>query len=277
VGCSTAISNVGFHAPLNHPSFAADNIGGTGLSNAAWTPVQGSNAMTWSTETFAQNPNANAIRWGTLYNFRFDSDRPPQTTTATIGFFKTGQPITVAIQAPMPGCAPLQTVSAVSRKTHGAAGTFDIELPFSGDPGVESRRNANGDHTIVLTFSNDVVSGNATVTSGGGSVSGSPTFSGNTMTVPLTGVPASGRVTVTLSGVTDSFSQTMPNTDLTIKAVFGDTDGNSSVSSSDIGRVKLEASNPVTASNFRSDVTADGTINSSDIGVVKLMAGTTVP
>ena len=36
--------------------------------------------MTWSTETFATNQNANAIRWGTLYNFRFDADRPPQVT-----------------------------------------------------------------------------------------------------------------------------------------------------------------------------------------------------
>ena len=23
--------------------------------------------------------NANAIRWGTLYNFRFDADQPPQS------------------------------------------------------------------------------------------------------------------------------------------------------------------------------------------------------
>jgi hypothetical protein len=56
--------------------------------------------MTWNSETFAQNPNANAIRWGTMYNFRFDSNRPPQTTNATVGFFKTGAPITVQIQAP---------------------------------------------------------------------------------------------------------------------------------------------------------------------------------
>ena len=34
--------------------------------------------ITWNSETFAQNQNANAIRWGTLYNFRFDADQPPQ-------------------------------------------------------------------------------------------------------------------------------------------------------------------------------------------------------
>jgi hypothetical protein len=57
-------------------------------------------SLTWSCETIAQNANANAIRWGTLYNFRFDSNRPPQDTSAVIGFFKTGAPITVPIQGP---------------------------------------------------------------------------------------------------------------------------------------------------------------------------------
>ena len=67
--------------------------------------------MTWSSETFAQNPNANAIRWGTLYNFRFDSNRPPQTMNATLGFFKTGAPITVSVQGPSPAAAVAVSVS----------------------------------------------------------------------------------------------------------------------------------------------------------------------
>jgi hypothetical protein len=58
--------------------------------------------LSWSSETFAQNQNANALRWGTLYNFRFDSNRPPRAANATVGFYKTGAPITVAIQAPTP-------------------------------------------------------------------------------------------------------------------------------------------------------------------------------
>jgi hypothetical protein len=48
----------------------------------------------------AQNPNANAIRWGTLYNIRFDSNRPPVTLSGTLGFFKTGAPAAVAVPAP---------------------------------------------------------------------------------------------------------------------------------------------------------------------------------
>ena len=95
------LSNVGFHAPPQHPGIANDGTqGSAGYSNAPWTSNQTSSALSWSSETFAQNQNANAIRWGTLYNFRFDSNRPPQAASATIGFFKTGAPITVAIQAP---------------------------------------------------------------------------------------------------------------------------------------------------------------------------------
>ncbi len=43
--------------------------------------------------------------------------------------------------------------SAVSRKTHGNAGSFDVDLPVSGTPGMECRSGgATGDYTIVLTF-----------------------------------------------------------------------------------------------------------------------------
>ena len=48
--------------------------------------------MEWSTQTESANPNANAVRWGSLYNFRFDADRPPESVSATIGLFKAGTP-----------------------------------------------------------------------------------------------------------------------------------------------------------------------------------------
>jgi len=103
LGCGITVSNQGFHAPPNHPGIANDGTAGSaGFSNAPWTSNQTTSALSWSSETLAQNPNANAIRWGTLYNFRFDSNRPPQATNATIGFYKTGAPITVAIQGPTP-------------------------------------------------------------------------------------------------------------------------------------------------------------------------------
>ena len=100
-GAGVTISNIGFHSPPQHPGWSGDGtVGNAGFSSAAWAQSQANGMMTWSSETFAQNPNANAIRWGTMYSFRFDSDRPPVVRTGTIGFYKTGEPINVQIQAP---------------------------------------------------------------------------------------------------------------------------------------------------------------------------------
>ena len=35
------------------------------------------------------------LRWGTLYNFRFDADDHPETTTVTVGLFRPGEPETL--------------------------------------------------------------------------------------------------------------------------------------------------------------------------------------
>jgi hypothetical protein len=95
------LSNVGFHAPPQHPGWTFDGtVGNTGYSSAPWAQTESGGVVTWSSETFAQNPNANAVRWGTLYNIRFDANRPPANTLATIGFFKTGAPFSVVVAAP---------------------------------------------------------------------------------------------------------------------------------------------------------------------------------
>jgi hypothetical protein len=95
------VRNIGFHAPPQEPGWANDGtVGNAGYSGTPWTSVVARGSLTWSCEALAQNPNANAIRWGTLYNFRFDFNRPPQDAFAVIGFFKTGAPIMVPILAP---------------------------------------------------------------------------------------------------------------------------------------------------------------------------------
>ena len=129
LGCAITLSNLGFHAPPNGPGFLNDGTqGGLGFSNAAWTSNQTTGALTWNTELFAQNQNANAIRWGTLYNFRFDSDKAPLATNATIGFFKTGTPITVAILGPnacdvAPSPTPSATATPSATPTPGVTAT----------------------------------------------------------------------------------------------------------------------------------------------------------
>src|SRR5438874_141927 len=98
------ISNIEFHAPPQEPAWPNDGtFNNQGYSSTPWAVDQSGGSITWSTETFATNQNANAIRFGTLYNFRFDADQPPQTANATVGYFKTGSPMTVEIQAPGQG------------------------------------------------------------------------------------------------------------------------------------------------------------------------------
>jgi hypothetical protein len=96
-----AIAGVGFHDVAYHDG---DGIGGIDASGVDWTPTLAGGALTFATETFAQNPNANALRWGTLYNFRFDAAAPPADGSATLGLFET--PGTVAIPAPVPALSP---------------------------------------------------------------------------------------------------------------------------------------------------------------------------
>lgn len=101
LGSGASINNVGFHAPPQHPAWSNDGtLGDGGYSSTPWTQTQTVSEMKWSTEPFGQNQNANAIRWGTMYNFRFDSASPPEMKTATVGFFKNGDPITVQVLAP---------------------------------------------------------------------------------------------------------------------------------------------------------------------------------
>ena len=278
LGCGNTVSNLGFHAPPQHPAWAADGTAGSaGFSSTPWTSAQTANAVSWNSETFAQNQNANAIRWGTLYNFRFDSNQPPQASNATVGFFKTGAPVTVSIQAPSSGCNPLQLTDATSQKMHNGLGPFSVTLPLTGNPGIECR-NSNGDHTVVFTFSNNVVSGNASVTTQtGGSVSGSPVFSGNTATVNLTGVTNLQQIAITLSGITDSFSQVLPDQTVNMKVLVGDTSGDGVVNSADVTQTSRQSGQVADASNCREDLTLDGTINSADVTLVRRQSGNALP
>ena len=118
------VSNIGFHAPPQEPGWANDGtLNNQGYSSAPWTVTQDALSITWNSETLAQNQNANAIRWGTLYNFRFDADQPPEKANATVGYFKTGSPTTVAIEAPTGSGSPTPTPTATARPPRHATAT----------------------------------------------------------------------------------------------------------------------------------------------------------
>src|SRR2546430_331274 len=119
-GPGVNVSNIGFHAPIQQPGWPHDGTqGDAGYSSTPWDVTQDASSITWSTETFATNQNANAIRFATMYNFRFDADQAPNFTDATVGFFKTGSPIGVVIQAPggVPSPSPTPTPTATPTAT----------------------------------------------------------------------------------------------------------------------------------------------------------------
>jgi hypothetical protein len=92
--------------------------------------------------------------------------------------------------------------SAVSRKVHGAAGTFDLPLSaVSTNPTTEPRQGPA--QTIVFTFDKPITGATVTVTEGTATAA-APTFSGNDVIVSLTGVTDVQYVTVALSNVTSA-------------------------------------------------------------------------
>lgn len=97
------VSNIGFHD--------VDYHSGEPYDLTDWPGVVGGGAVTWSTEPFEVNENANALRWGTLYNFRFDASTPPAFAEATIGLFRPGDPPSVAVLVAAPA-APIPALSA---------------------------------------------------------------------------------------------------------------------------------------------------------------------
>ncbi len=94
------LTNVGFHAATYRNG---DGPGNVNMSNASWTFSNAGGFATWATQTEAQNANANALRWGTTYNFRFDANVAPSSGSTTIGLWRAGAPADASAAAKVPG------------------------------------------------------------------------------------------------------------------------------------------------------------------------------
>jgi hypothetical protein len=169
-------------------------------------------------------------------------------------------------------------VSAVSRKTHGSAGTFDVDLPLIGQPGIECRTGGpSNNHTVVITFAVPVTVTDATVTPGAGGTGSRSSFSVNNteVTVNLTNVSNAQTLSVNLIGVSGGGNS--GNVGVPMSVLAGDTTANRAVNSSDIAQTQSQSGQIVGLSNFREDVTVNGAINSSDISFVQAHSGTGLP
>lgn len=146
VPAGAIVTNVRFHDVDYHSGDANSQVGSF-YDGSDWFGINSGGSVTWQTETFAQNDRANAIRWGTLYNFRFDADVCPADGTGMFGIFKpggVGDPTSMTFALQVPG--PLHPPIALTQSDP-PNGANDARQPSEPDGG-----NPTGMDTFELTF-----------------------------------------------------------------------------------------------------------------------------
>lgn len=168
--------------------------------------------------------------------------------------------------------------SVVSRKTHGAAGDFDLPVDvsatISGAVSIEPRA-AGTANTLVFRFDSAVatpgtvaVFDDANNSLAGASASLLPGNQSVAVTLPT--VPDRSRVRVTLNNV----GGTGLNVSAAIGFLLGDVSGATAVSAGSTSAVKARAGQVVDAGNFRYDINLSGSVSAADIAAVKSRSGT---
>jgi hypothetical protein len=163
------VTNIGFHD--------CDHHSGEPYTTTDWTGTLANGALTWDTQTYAQNTNAHALRWGTLFNFRFDANVGPATGPLTLGVFRPAVQTSLTVQVSIPQ-APADPCAAIAPADANCDGTVDF---FDIDPfltalfdhnayianaewcGNDCAADVNGDHVVdffdIDPFLNCVFSG----------------------------------------------------------------------------------------------------------------------
>jgi len=164
---------------------------------------------------------------------------------------------------------------------HGSAGTFDVGLPLSGNPGIECRSGgANGDYTLVFTFVNPLSSvGGANVASGAGSVAsgGIDRNDAHNYIVNLTGVTNAQVIRVSLTNVSDVVGNFGSTVSTSMGVLLGDVNASGDVDSADVFLVRQQTLQPVTISNFQEDINTSGDIDSADVFIARKQTLTSLP
>ncbi len=93
-----------FSVPLPYGS-TVQNIGFRDIdrdANNGWTAVQNDDSITWSSPEFGQ-AGANPLKYSSVFNFRFDTNVAPASTSTTLGLHKPGtlQSLTAATRGPL--------------------------------------------------------------------------------------------------------------------------------------------------------------------------------
>jgi kumamolisin len=164
-------------------------------------------------------------------------------------------------------------LSAASVQSH--AGTnYSINLPLSGDEGVECRT-ISGSLNIVCTFDQPMTSATAQLTEGTGSIAGTPTYSGDTVTIALSGVTDAQNLTLTLSGL----NGTSGTAAIGFGVLEGDVNGDGAVSFQDMTAVQSAYGEASGNSDFepQADINRDGGVSFQDMTTVRNDYGHQLP
>jgi len=183
-----------------------------------------------------------------------------------------------ANQAVRIGALPVTLTDAKAViRDQGFSGMLPINLALAGEPTVECRRgNIIGAHALVFTFVRDIMNADVSVTSGVGRPVGNSAISANQLSVNLTGVANAQMLTISLSRIVDMQGQSLPDADVTLGFLLGDTNGDTVVNASDLSQTNARVGQVVTEANFRSDVDADSAIKRRDAALVSSQLGTAI-
>jgi hypothetical protein len=171
---------------------------------------------------------------------------------------------------------PPTLLTLSSRKVHGTAGVFDINVPLTAPYGIEPRSGgANGSHTIVFHFTNPVLTC-GTASSSAGTATNDPASGGNDCLVDLTGIANAQYVTVTLAGVVDDHGN-QGNVPATFGVLLGDVNGSKRVDAADVSSVRQQTLQTITTSNFTNDINTSGRIDAADVSIARQQTLTSLP
>ena len=176
------------------------------------------------------------------------------------------------------GGEELTLESAASRKGHGGNRVFDIDLPLSGDVGIESRA-GSGEVEIVFTFNNNVTAvTDADATCGEiGKIAVDPADSHNVLVRVNELACNPNTLTLTLTGVTDDQGHTLDSASVSFGVLFGDVTADGIVDEADLAAVRAVQGQGTDSSNFRADINVDRNIDNKDSGELKNYHGNTLP
>jgi hypothetical protein len=158
-------------------------------------------------------------------------------------------------------------------------GPFEIDLPLSGERGIESRGGGIGRrYTLVFTFNNLITSVDSADTTCGTANRIAIKADAHRVLVGLSGVNCNeDYVTVTLNGVHDDQGHTLASVAAEVGFLLGDTNGDGVVDQADVEKTQADVGQQTGQDNFREDVNPNGSIDTRDVDRVSAKVGTMLP